>query len=244
VESPLTCTPNPNTTCFTTSCDATVGCQSIDRCNTTNCDDGNACTQDTVDTSSSTFCKHTLIPCNPMDKCHTAKCNAAAAVGTEACVQTAVNASEICNDFNACTDDLCDPKVGAANGCVNTPKAPCNDGQPCTDDSCDPLRGCITNIKDCGTKGKCDVGVCVNGSCSYQHPVLCKNEILAVGLTTGAIAGIIVAVVVAAALGAFGIFKGVEAYNANKDLDDSGMNNPLYEQGGNYGQSGIYVAAK
>jgi hypothetical protein len=50
--------------------------------------------------------------------------------------------------------------------------------------------------------------------------------------------------VVAAALGAFGIFKGVQAYNAAQDLDDSGMNNPLYEMGGNYGQSGIYVAAK
>lgn len=108
------------------------------------------------------------------------------------------------------------------------------------------LKGCVSDIKNCPGKDKprCMLGVCINGTCGFQKPPLCKDEIIAVGLSAGAIVGIVIALIVAAALGAFGVFKGVQAYNASKDLDEAGMNNPLYEMGGHYGESGIYVAAK
>jgi len=231
------CPPkNPLDPCLNESkCDNALGCQTIDKCNPRNCDDSNACTLDVINTTTAT-CSHSLIPCDPVDACHTAACDA-----VNGCVQTPINVSK-CDDFNVCTDDTCDPKIG----CSNVPKAPCNDGKPCTDDRCDPLKGCVSDIKSCPgkTKPRCKLGVCVNGTCGFQSPPLCKDEILAVGLTGGAIAGIVIALIVAAALGAFGVFKGVQAYNASKDLDDSGMNNPLYEMGGKYGESGIYVAAK
>jgi len=232
------CPPkDPLNPCLNEStCNNALGCQTIDKCDPSNCDDNNLCTLDVVNNATAT-CTHTLIPCNPIDKCHTAMCDPAGG-----CIQTPMNASSACNDFNVCTVDACDPQMG----CANTPNASmtCHDDSPCTDDRCDALRGCVSDIKQCPPKPKCYVGICINGTCGFQKPPLCKDEILAVGLTAGAVAGIIIAIIVAAALGAFGIFKGVQAYNAAKDLDDAGMNNPLYEMGGQYGQSNIYVAAK
>jgi len=104
------------------------------------------------------------------------------------CAGTKLN----CNDYNLCTDDLCDPVLG----CVNTMNsAPCNDfdlctggdqcvdgicageaktcddGNPCTQDSCDPSAGCqnlftsspCDDGDECTKSDYCEAGVCKPG---------------------------------------------------------------------------------
>jgi hypothetical protein len=51
-----------------------------------------------------------------------------------------------CDDYNACTQDFCDPHSGCSyvtNECL------CNDDNECTTDSCDPEIGCINFVIDC-----------------------------------------------------------------------------------------------
>lgn len=77
-----------------------------------------------------------------------------------------------CNDFNACTSDICSGGV-----CQNT-AINCNDGNSCTTDGCNLSTGCThTPIANCGGGGSCagvncDDGkpctadACFNGVCS------------------------------------------------------------------------------
>ena len=102
-------------------------------------------------------------------------------------------AAVVCDDYNPCTDDACDPKAGCkntdnkavcfdgdhctsndlcANGsCVAGPqKKPCDDTDPCTSDKCNPLTGnCqFTPLSGAGcTDGNaCTTGdICVAGAC-------------------------------------------------------------------------------
>jgi len=185
---------------------------------------------------------HTPRDCTGGNKCVTATCD-----DLLGCVVTPLDPEVACDDFNECTIDTCDN----ATGCVNTNRTDCDDGQPCTDDYCDPIQGCLSDIKFCPDQPKCDIGiipscyflvhtytgVCNNGTCEYIHPDLCEEEILAIGLSAGAIAGIVIAAIVVASLLSFGAYKGVQAYNASKDLDAVGNENPLYEQGGTYGEN-------
>ncbi len=73
---------------------------------------------------------------------------------------------DTCNDFNACTTDVCDP----VTGCAYTPIS-CDDGNPCTDDSCDPASGCVHTANHvacndgnaCTTNDTCSGGQCIGG---------------------------------------------------------------------------------
>jgi len=70
---------------------------------------------------------------------------------------------------------------------------------------------------------------------------VCQEDTqLAVGLGGGIIALIVIIAVIVAAVLAFGAFKGVQAYNASKDLDESGQTNPMYEAAGQYGENKLY----
>jgi hypothetical protein len=123
--------------------------------------------------------------------------------------------------------------------------ANCDDNQTCTDDYCDPLQGCAATLKDCPDHSNgCEIGSCDDGVCGFSKPGLCLTEKIAIGLSTGVIAGIVIACIVAAVLCSAAGFKAYQVYNASHDLDNMGQNNPLYELGGQYGESGIYVAAK
>ena len=71
-----------------------------------------------------------------------------------------------CDDSNACTTDMCDPRLG----CIHTNNSSaCDDGNACTNDSCSPASGCVhTN-----TTAACDDGIacttndrCASGSCA------------------------------------------------------------------------------
>jgi hypothetical protein len=90
------------------------------------CDDGNACTDD-------------------------------ACSGDKGCV-TAPN-KEPCDDGDECTSgDAC-----ANNACTGGTPVVCEDFNDCTLDSCDPAQGCLygkLDGTDCGTNGKCANGVC------------------------------------------------------------------------------------
>lgn len=90
-----------------------------------NCNDNNACTQDSCDPNTGT-CVFTPIVCNDNNACTTDSCNPA--VG---CVFTPI----VCNDNNPCTTDSCNP----ATGCVFTNKpdgTPCNGTGTCTSGVC------------------------------------------------------------------------------------------------------------
>jgi len=50
----------------------------------------------------------------------------------------------------------------------------------------------------------------------------------------------VIGIAVCLALTSFAAFKGYQAYNASKDLDDVGQSNPLYETGGNYGENKLF----
>jgi len=105
----------------------------------------------------------------------------------------------------------------------------------------------------------------VNGSCDYISPALCSEgtalpyfslpyvptclhpffaEIVAIGVSTGAIVGIVIGVAVCLALSAGAAYKVRQMYNAEEDLNSVGQSNPLYEMGEVGGSSAIYTAAE
>ncbi|MBL8788257.1 MAG: DUF11 domain-containing protein, partial [Deltaproteobacteria bacterium] len=63
----------------------------------------------------------------------------------------------LCDDFNACTDDVCDPMMGCSNTTIT-----CDDGFDCTMDSCDIATGCtyMPNDGDCGDGAACTTDRC------------------------------------------------------------------------------------
>jgi hypothetical protein len=94
------------------------------------CDDGDACTQDTCD--SETGCAHgdTSAGCDLGNPCMVYGCNT-----QTGCTEQA--SSEPCDDLDLCTGpDLCSD--GSCSGAGLT----CDDEDPCTADSCDPEAGC------------------------------------------------------------------------------------------------------
>lgn len=105
-----------------------------------------------------------------------------------------------CNDKNACTLDVCDPKMGCtyplANGATCTDgdactvadtclggsclgkKISCDDGKLCTDDGCDLASGCThtDNSAPCSDGDACTVpDLCAKGSCVAGGPADCDD---------------------------------------------------------------------
>jgi hypothetical protein len=96
-----------------------------------NCNDHNACTDDSCDPIAG--CSHTPINCDDNNAC----------TGMETCdffTGCVAGTPPNCNDKNPCTADSCDPTTG----CINDP-AP-EDGNPCTTGN--------------GQSGHCSNGVC------------------------------------------------------------------------------------
>ncbi len=151
-----------------------------------NCNDGNACTDDSCDGETGCAYVANQAVCSDNNACTTEDiCGNGVCAGGPALD---------CDDDNVCTDDSCD----LASGCIHTPnQAPCelgdscllgvhceggacifegtlgcDDGNPCTDDSCLPNEGCenVNNALPCSdgsvcTFGdKCGGGACVPGS--------------------------------------------------------------------------------
>jgi len=98
-------------------------------------DDGNPCTDDSCDPLLGAVHTANTAPCDDADACTTADtCSAGACVG---------GAALTVDDGNPCTDDSCDPLLGAVHT-ANT--APCDDADACT------------------TADTCSAGACVGGA--------------------------------------------------------------------------------
>jgi MYXO-CTERM domain-containing protein len=131
-----------------------------------NCSDNDPCTNDPCD--SSTGCTaHTPVPNSPPKACNDGNlCTGSG--NSDVCVDgDCSGAPVVCNDFDPCTDDSCNPNTG----CVFTPKAsnaPCNDGSACSDnDRCqDHDANALTPLVCKGDGLTCDGGnQCVDPAC-------------------------------------------------------------------------------
>ncbi len=159
----------PNCAQFTAEAQLTVddcGCTS-----SSECDDGNPCTDDICDEVLGCVNPNNTAPCDDGNACTTIDvCNAGSCTGS---------GSLDCDDTNPCTDDSCDPGLGCVNS-NNT--APCDDGDACTavdvcaggscvgsdpltcDDgdfcngveSCDSGSGCQSGVAPCDGSSWCD----------------------------------------------------------------------------------------
>lgn len=134
---------------------------------TSQCDDGNPCTDDLCDAAAPGGCRHvnnTLsctdgIGCTRDDRCVDGVCRPGEPRSTD------------CNDGDFCTDDVCDP----SRGCVSTPR--CDDGNPCTGNGCTQTACVFTPISGPACGDDCAIGgVCVAGFCVGSSPVSCDDS--------------------------------------------------------------------
>ena len=162
------------------------------------CNDNNPCTNDSCDpakgcvyTNNTALCSDGSV-CSLDDTCTAGKC-----VG---------KSQMVCNDFNPCTTDTCDPKLGCqykavadkttcddgngcttgdvctAGKCAGKPDFDCDDGNPCTTDGCDKATGnCLFGAAPVGSS--CDDGnactqkeVCASGQCKNGVAVDCNDN--------------------------------------------------------------------
>ena len=183
----------------------TQGCSSIINLvqfvastDTTDCNDGDACTVDMCDAGQ---CSYAPVVCNEADACTTGTCDPQLG-----CVYTPVVCSDgdpctidgcvvptgctftpiLCNDENACTTDACvdglcvyEPiDCDGGNACIVATCDPaigcvttpinCDDSNVCTTDTCDPLTGCVHTQVDCDDADPCTRDVCTLAS-GCQH---------------------------------------------------------------------------
>ncbi len=163
----------------------------------TDCDDGNACTQDSC-VSEDGGCQNVALsgttcddgdPCTEGDICDDGECVSSKPTD--------------CDDANPCTADACEPGIGcvydplsglscsdgsactADDTCVDGQCVggliSCNDDNPCTEDLCDPSSGCLhppvagqppcDDGNGCTTVDKCQAGKCVGTT-----PVACNDS--------------------------------------------------------------------
>ncbi|MBM4342935.1 MAG: hypothetical protein FJ100_06120 [Deltaproteobacteria bacterium] len=148
---------NDNNPCTNDACDPASGtCKAA--ANTANCDDGNKCTSG--DSCSGGACKAgTPKNCADSTVCTDDSCDQASG----ACVN-AFN-DKPCDDGSKCTaDDVC-----ASGQCKPGALVLCDDKNACTDDLCDPATGACgftPNAKACDDKNACTSGdACQAGAC-------------------------------------------------------------------------------
>ncbi len=136
-----------NNACTDDSCDKVKGCQHAN--NTAACSDGDACTS--ADKCATGNCGGTVVNCDDGNACTDDACDKLA--GCKNTANTATN----CSDGNACTsNDAC-----AQGKCNGTPVT-CNDNVACTVDSCVPATGCkfAPNNNLCNDNESCTTESC------------------------------------------------------------------------------------
>ena len=182
------------------SCDGSGHCvfTPVDLCTGVNCDDSNACTDDTCNPLIG--CVHITKACDDSNACTTDSCNS-----VTGCAHTAINCDDgnpntadtcdtasgcqhfsnfdictvlSCNDFNVCTTDSCIPYQGCAHYNIT-----CNDNNALTTDSCNAITGCVhTPLVDvCDSLDCNDSNACTADSCTpYQgcahSAIVCNDE--------------------------------------------------------------------
>jgi Tol biopolymer transport system component len=166
------CQPGPppicddSNTCTDDSCDPLIGCLYANN-NTVACDDANACT--TGDSCVDGVCTGAPPQCDDGDACN----------GLETCDPTSgvcvPGVGPVCNDNNACTDNVCDPGLGClyAN---NTD--PCDDGFACTSSDACQAGVCTGAPIDCSDNDLCNgPESCdpLSGACQAGVPADCND---------------------------------------------------------------------
>jgi len=240
-------TPNSckaNTACYTYACVPATGvCATSVTPTCTNpppectsnagCDDGNRCTNDLCDTATG-LCRweNTAAACDDNNLCTIDTCDP---VG--GCKNDPVPL-DYCDDQSNCTVDRCDPTLG----CVNT-NVSCVDDNACTNDYCDPFKGCLNTPKVCPNTGKakCKLDFCLNGTCVSRKADGCAVPVVAVAaaLSTAAIIGIIIGVVLCVAgVGAGGAYAYSQAAGSGSVAPVA--NNPIYVGSGAQGTNPLY----
>ena len=155
--------------CTDDSCDAKTGC--VHTPNALPCDaDGSACT--TNDQCQGGTCKPGKLTVCTGSLCMAQACNPASGQcedSQKAANGTLCAASTPCAGASACKDGIC------------TPGAPpdCGDGNPCTDDACDPDIGCthLPNNAPCNDANPCTAGdVCSAGACK-PGAMICECQV-------------------------------------------------------------------
>ncbi len=158
------------------------------------CDDSKACTED---------------QCNPASGCSNVglkagnKCNDGNACTLVAICEggaCAAKSSLDCDDKNACTQDLCDEKLG----CVHKPLedgAACSDGLKCTDNDACQKGACVGKPKVCPddgnpctlvqcvekTGGTCEIAIVPGLMCDDGNPCTKPDTCNAVGVCQGSV---------------------------------------------------------
>lgn len=173
-----------NDSCVGGKCKATA---------TLDCNDGNICTSDSCDPDDGCQYAFNTLPCTDGDACTLGDvCHDGGCVGSK---------EKMCNDFNPCTDDLCDPVEGClfianvalcsdGNACTEGDVCAdgwchpgqvldCDDSNPCTDDLCDLVQGClhVVNADPCDDGEVCTVNdTCALGLCQPGLPRDCDDD--------------------------------------------------------------------
>ena len=158
----------PGALCKPKTCDDGNLCTAGDQCkagacggSALSCDDGNPCTTDSCTPDGG--CVHAVL------KNGSSCSDGSVCTVNDVCINGACTGAPKCDDGNACTADLCDPKSGL---CTNTPSTgSCNDGNACTTkDTC--LNGqCIGSTVNCD-----DGNTCTLDSCSAKLGCVYQNE--------------------------------------------------------------------
>ena len=159
---PLVC--DDNNGCTDDACNPAVGCEFVD--NEVGCDDAVECTLG--DHCADGECVYDdLATCDDGNLCTDNFCDP-----SQGCVTT-VNEAQ-CDDNDICTvDDHCE-----MGSCVFDDEVICDDFNGCTDDACDPVEGCIFTINEvlCSDGNACTTGeACLNGVCMGGQPITCDD---------------------------------------------------------------------
>jgi len=149
--------------CTDDACDPAVGAVYVN--NTASCDDGNVCT--TFDSCSGGAClAGSLLEVDDANACTDDYCDPALG-------EMHSNNVAPCADGNACTvGDVC-----SAGACAPGTPLDVDDGNFCTDDSCDPILGAVSvdNTLPCDDGDACTgQDVCGGGTCVAGAPVSCE----------------------------------------------------------------------
>ncbi len=147
--------------CTSTSCEPDSGdCKINPAPAGSSCDDGDACTNDTVCTGGA--CTGKAKVCDDDNICTSDGCDS-----IKGCVFSLVDGFQACDDDNVCTEnDACD-----AGFCVGTKPVLCDDKNGCTDDYCDTESGCesVPNLKPCDDDNACTQNdTCASSLCVGQ----------------------------------------------------------------------------
>ncbi len=179
--------------CTIDTCTSGVGCTYEDENDGSSCDDGTACTENDVCTAGT--CVGETLDCDDQNTCTQDSCDptlgctneplddgTACEDGTfctvgETCLAGLCQGAQpnTCDDFNACTIDICDERAGCQhlptnNPCCTGQTSICDDQDPCTTDLCDPNTAECTyqlNTAPCDDGSACtENDACNQGTCT------------------------------------------------------------------------------